>query len=619
MRPPPWSLERGARVGDDQTVRFSVWAPRAERIAVRLAGHQGESDHPLERRDDGSFQGVVEATRAGSDYFYVIDGRRARPDPVSRHQPIGVHGPSRVVDPLRFRWSDAGWKGLEMRDLVIYELHVGAFSEAGVFEGVIERLPALRDLGVTAIELMPVAEFPGGRNWGYDGVHLYAPQSTYGGPEGLRRLVDCAHERGLAVILDVVYNHVGPEGNYLGEFGPYFTDRYRTPWGAAVNFDGPESDEVRRHFVDNALYWVSEYHIDGLRLDAVHGIFDVSAEHILAEIATAVHALGERLGRRTLVIAESDLNDPRIVRPRALGGFGLDGQWADDFHHAVHAALTGESRGYYADFGGVGAVAEAMRERFVLRGGYSRFRRRRHGAPAADVPTERFVVFTQNHDQVGNRAQGERLATLIPLDAQKLSAAVLLLSPYVPLLFMGQEYGETQPFLYFVSHGDPDLVRAVREGRRREFEAFGWPGEVPDPQAVETFQRSRIDWSTADAPGHVELRCLHRDLLDLRRQERTLWTAGMRVLGGASDCVALRYGDSNERALLAVFNFSNVSQSVVLEEDGPEPEQIWRQVLATDEVRYGGSRGGAPTSRRADRGRLVIPIPGYTAVVYRRT
>ncbi len=499
---------------------------------------------------------------------------------------------------------------------MIYELHVGTFTEAGTFDATSERLTALRDLGITAVELMPVAECPGSRNWGYDGVYPYAAQSSYGGPEGLRRLVDRAHGVGLGVILDVVYNHLGPEGNYLAEFGPYFTDRYRTPWGQALNFDGPRSDEVRRYFIDNALYWVSECHVDGLRLDAVHSIFDFSAVHILAEIAAAVHALGETLGRRTLVIAESDLNDPRIVRPPAQGGFGLDGQWSDDFHHAVHAALTGERGGYYADFGTVGAIAEALRERFVLRGGHSRFRRRRHGAPATDVPAERFVVFTQNHDQVGNRARGDRLATLVSFDAQKLCAALLLLSPYAPLVFMGQEYGETRPFLYFVSHGDPELVEAVRAGRRSEFAGFGWQGEVPDPQAVETFERSRIDWSSARSPSHAGMRRLHHDLLELRRNERSVWGVEARVTAGTSDWIALRYGGSNGRALLAVFNVSPMPQTIVLEEDGAEP--IWQRVLATDEERYGGSGGAIPDSVRTHEGRLAVALPGQTAIVFRR-
>ncbi|MGH7823102.1 MAG: malto-oligosyltrehalose trehalohydrolase, partial [Candidatus Binatia bacterium] len=364
--------------------------------------------------------------------------------------------PSRIVDPGAFRWSDDAWRGVELGGLVFYELHVGTFSGAGSFDGVLERLGDLASLGITAIELMPVAEFPGTRNWGYDGVHPYAPHDAYGGPEGLKRLVDAAHRAGLAVVLDVVYNHLGPEGNYLAEFGPYFTDRYATPWGDAVNFDGADSDEVRRYFLDNALYWVSEFHLDGLRLDAVHAIYDFSARHILEEIADAVHALAACLGRNLHVIAESDLNDPRLVRPREQGGFALDAQWNDDFHHAVHTALTGERIGYYADFAGIDPVAKVLKDRFALDGRYSRFRRRRHGREARDLSPARFVVFTQNHDHVGNRPRGERLASLVPFEKQKLAAALLLISPYLPLVFMGEEYAESRPFLYFVSHGDPD-------------------------------------------------------------------------------------------------------------------------------------------------------------------
>jgi maltooligosyltrehalose trehalohydrolase len=605
---PGGSLDRGARVEGDG-VRFSVWAPNAERVAVRLVdGETIRAEHVLERGADGIFTGFAAGAGAGTDYFYVLDGRRARPDPVSRHQPFGVHGPSRVVDPDDFHWTDERWRGLELGDLVLYELHVGTFDEAGTFDAVVPHLESLRDLGVTAVELMPVAEFPGSRNWGYDGAHPYAPQSTYGGPEGLRRLVDHAHRVGLGVFLDVVYNHLGPEGNYLREFGPYFTERYRTPWGDAVDYDGPESDEVRRYFVENARYWVSEFHVDGLRLDAVHGIFDFSADHVLAELARAVHADGHRLGRKVLVVAESDLNDPKLVRCAECGGFGLDAQWNDDFHHAVHVALTGERNGYYEDFATPGAVAEVLRRRFLLRGNRSKFRRRRHGAPADDVPADRFVVFTQNHDQIGNRARGERLASLVSFEAQKLSAALLSLAPYVPLLFMGQEYGETRPFLYFVSHGDPALVEAVRAGRRREFASFSWQGEVPDPQAVETFLRSCIDRSVLREPAHAQILRLHEDLLRLRREERILWADGVTVeiSGGGAEWVAIRR-ELGGHGLLAFFNLANERSVVNLPS---EKSGEWRLVLATDDERYGGSRGaGTPP---ADE------LPALTALVYRR-
>ena len=586
-------LERGASVVGGG-VRFSVWAPRVERMAVLASG----AEHPMDPGDDGVFETVVPGLEAGADYFYRLNGEYDRPDPVSRFQPKGVHGPSRVVDPSAFSWSDAEWRGLEMADLVAYELHVGTFTAEGTFEAFMDRLAALRELGVTAIEIMPVAEFPGSRNWGYDGVLPYAAQSTYGGPRGLRRLVDAAHGAGLAVLLDVVYNHLGPEGNYLGQFAPYFTDRYRTPWGDALNFDGPDSDEVRRYFIDNARYWIREFHMDGLRLDAVHAIYDFGAIHILQEIADAVHEEAAAAGRRAVVIAESDLNDPRLVRAPDHGGYGLDGQWSDDFHHAVHAALTRERSGYYADFGGVDLVARALAERFVFAGTRSGFRRRRHGAPATDVPADRFVTFVQNHDQVGNRANGDRLAAIIPFPAQKLAAAALLLSPYVPMLFMGEEHGETHPFLYFVSHGDPALVEAVRNGRREEFRSFeSFSGEeIPDPESEETFARSRIDWSAREKSPHRELLALHRDLIRLRRSEKTLRPGACEakvLFEPGESWIAIRYSCPEERELLAVFNFSESPVTI------PPPESGgWRRRWSTEESRYGGSRAAEDSSLR---------------------
>ncbi len=515
----------GARVLPGGGVHLSVWAPRAERVELELPGSERRALARAPARA-GVFEVTLEGAGAGLDYRFVLDGARVRPDPASRHQPAGVHGPSRVVDPSGFVWSDAAWTGVERADLVLYELHVGTFTPAGRFEAVVERLAPLRALGVTALELMPVAEFPGSRNWGYDGVFPYAPQSSYGGPEGLKRLVDAAHAAGLAVILDVVYNHLGPEGNVLADFGPYFTDAYRTPWGHAVNFDGPESDEVRRFFLENARYWLLDFHVDGLRLDAVHAIHDESAQPFLAELAGVVRACEKQRGHPLHAIAESDANDPRLVREPARGGLGLDAVWSDDFHHAVHAALTGERDGYYADFGGVGPIAKCLADRFVYDGRHSVHRRRRHGAPARDVPTDRFVVCVQNHDQVGNRARGERLAALLPPERSRLATALLLLSPYVPLLFMGEEYGETNPFLYFVSHDDPALLEAVRSGRRREFAAFAWTGELPDPAAPETFERSRPDPSRAEHPPHAGLLALHRTLLELRRREPALRPGG---------------------------------------------------------------------------------------------
>ncbi|HEX2220227.1 MAG TPA: malto-oligosyltrehalose trehalohydrolase, partial [Gemmatimonadales bacterium] len=522
-------------------------------------------------------------------------------------RPAGVHGPTRVVDPAAFRWSDQGWRGLETADLVIYELHVGTFTGAGTFDGAIERLPELRELGVTAVEIMPVSEFPGSRNWGYDGVSPYAVQSTYGGPDGLKRLVDAAHRAGLAVLLDVVYNHLGPEGNYLGEFGPYFSDRYRTAWGEGLNLDGPDSDEVRRYVVDNAVYWVTEYHLDGLRLDAVDRIVDLSPVHIAEELGAAVHAQGEALGRRTLVIAEIDANDPKWVRSRDLGGYGMDAHWSDDFHHSVHVALTGERSGYYADFVEPGAVAKVMRQRYVNDGRYSPHRRRRHGRPALGVPTDRFVVAIQNHDQTGNRARGERLASLVTPEALRLAAALLLLSPYVPLLFMGEEHGETNPFLYFVSHGDPALVEAVRKGRREEFASFGWTGEVPDPQAEETFEASRPRWERGESGSGARMRALYRELLRLRRAEPALRPAAADVRVRHDDTagwVAVRY-EREDRVLEAVFNLSVEARIVPVDQT-----RGWTLAFSSDAPDYGG-QGGAELTEGGLR------MPAHTGVLLR--
>jgi len=479
-----------------------------------------------------------------------------------------------------------------MADLVIYELHVGTFSHAGTFDGVIERLPAIRDLGATALELMPVAEFPGGRNWGYDGVSLYAVQSTYGGPEGLRRLVDAAHGAGLAVLLDVVYNHLGPEGNYLSEFGPYFSERHHTLWGQGFNLDGGDSREVRDYIVGNAVHWIREYHLDGLRLDAADRIADESRPPIVEELTAAVHAEAAAAGRTGVVIAEIDSNDPKYVRPREAGGYGCDAHWLDDFHHAVHVALTGERTGYYRDFGGVGPVARALRERYV---------RGRHSSTG--VPGERFVVATQNHDQIGNRAGGERLSALVDPGSLRLAAAILLLSPYVPLIFMGEEHGETNPFLYFVSHGDPALIEAVREGRRREFAAFSWAGDVPDPQAEVTFETSRPEWLRAGEGAHGKHLAFYRDLLRLRRTESALRAGSGEVevqFDEAEEWVSLARRSSGRR-LLALFNFAKAPR--VLPAEGME-----RLVLSTDDPAYGGV-GVA----RLDGGRAHLP--GRAAVL----
>ena len=574
----------GATPHGDGT-HFAVWAPNAARVSLRVRTGAAKGDHALERDTRGVFAATIAGARAGDDYAYRLDGGDERPDPVSRWQPHGVHGASRVVDPGAFPWQDYGWRGIEMADCVLYELHVGTFTPEGTFDAVIPRLALLRELGVTAIELMPVAQFPGTRNWGYDGVSLYAPQSSYGGPDALKRLVNAAHAAGLAVALDVVYNHLGPEGNYLAEFGPYFTSTYQTPWGSAVNYDGAGSDEVRAFVIENACYWVREFHIDALRLDAIHGIFDFGATHILAELTERVHDTASQLGRRALVIGESDLNDPRLVRSPERGGLGLDAQWSDDFHHAVHVALTGERTGYYQGFaeypeGAVAAIAHALSRRFVFDGQYASHRDRRHGAPAGDVSADHFVIFVQNHDQVGNRAAGDRLDALVPRDARRLAAALLLLAPYVPLIFMGEEYGDPAPFLYFVSHSDAALVDAVRTGRREEFASFGWAGDIPDPQAMSSFERSRIRFGLECDGEHAQLRAMYRELLALRRAEPALRPGAARI-GVRSDAdarwIAMRLDAPGARSLLGVFNLAEHERSIPLRHDAG----IWHRCFAT--------------------------------------
>ncbi len=601
----PPDFSRGANPLGDGRTRFEVWAPRASRVIVEVISGNGADRHVLERSGGGVHSAVVAGVPCGSDYVYRLDGGPGRPDPVSRLLPAGVHGPTRIVDPASFAWTDQGWRGIAMADAIIYELHVGTFTSAGTFDAAAERLPYLRSLGVTAIEIMPVSQFPGTRNWGYDGASLYAVQESYGGPDGLRRFLDAAHAQRLAVLLDVVYNHVGPEGNYLSEFGPYFSNRSLSTWGEGFNLDGPDSDEVRRYLVQNASYWITEYHFDGLRLDAADRIVDLGALHLLEELTAAVHERGRELGRQTLVIAESDANDPRYLLPAGDGGLGLDAQWSDDFHHAVHAALTGERQGYYADFAEPASVGKALAERFVNDGRYSAYRRRRHGRLAAHIPGDRFVICVQNHDQVGNRARGERLSTLVCPDSLRLAAAILLLSPYVPLIFMGEEYGESAPFLYFVSHTDPALVEAVRQGRCREFAGFAWSGEVPDPADPSTFERSRLAWARSEQPGHAELLTLYRDLMTLRKSEPALWpgAAPVRLMGGLPDGIVAAELGAGSRRLAAFYNFSGMSADV------PLPAGVWEIAMSTDSAAYGGgdrSTLDSPQARVAAHSALLL-------------
>lgn len=536
--------------------RFRVWAPFADEVELKIHG-ASERFVSLEREEHGYWKIELADILPGTRYFFRINKEKERPDPASRFQPLGVHGPSQVIDPEVFAWQDADWNGLPLETYVIYEIHVGTFTKEGTFDAIIPRLAPLQELGITAIEIMPVAQFPGTRNWGYDGAHPYAVQNSYGGPEGLKRLVNASHQKGIAVVLDVVYNHLGPEGNYLSDYGPYFTDHYKTPWGNAVNFDGRFSDEVRNFFVQNALQWVRDYHIDALRLDAIHSIFDFSAKHFLEELGEAVHHESEVSGRKIYVIPESDLNDVRIINPQDQGGYGLDAQWNDDFHHCVHAILTGERTGYYADYGTVDQMEKAFREGFVYSGGYSDYRKRRHGNSAKSRSPRQFVVFSQNHDQIGNRMFGNRLSQLASFEALKLAAASVILSPSIPLFFMGEEYGEEAPFLYFISHGDAALVEAIRNGRKKEFSSFSWSAEPPDPQDEKTFQDCKIDWDKRNENKHgVLLRC-YTALLELRALHVSLrGREDVQVHRIGEGIIALEYGRGNERTWV-FFNFAD--------------------------------------------------------------
>ncbi len=506
----------GASVGN-RGCEFRVWAPHANRIEVRLLRRNTNAalELPMERAGEGHF--VLQASaEPGDRYFYLLDQHQSVPDPVSRLLPQGVHGPTEILDPKQFTWSDTGWPGLPLKDYVIYELHVGTFTPQSTLDAAIEKLGYLKKLGVTVVELMPVAAFPGTRNWGYDGVSPYAVQASYGGPNGLRRLVDAAHALGLGVMLDVVYNHLGNEGNYLRLFGPYFTAKHQTPWGEAINYDQPGSEEVRRYFIENALYWIREYHMDGLRLDAVQTIQDQSSTHILAEIAQNVDELAQELGRRVCIIAETDENDEKLARPRLQGGYGLDAVWSDDFHHSVHAFFTGEGKGYYQDFGRPEQIVRALQEGFVFQGGPFRFwNGRPRGTSSKGMAAPAHVICIQNHDQIGNRAQGERLTALVPRGVRMLAAALLLLAPETPLLFMGQEFDESNPFQFFTDYGDPVLQQAVSEGRRNEFKDFDFQ-DVPDPQDPATFDRSKLDWSRAE--GENPMLEWYAALLALRKE-----------------------------------------------------------------------------------------------------
>ena len=574
--------------------QFVVWAPLLEQVAVKLVNSKPQIV-PMQKDEQGYWSVIVDAVEPGDCYVYQLNGETQRPDPASRSQPQGVHGASQLVDQA-FHWSDSGWSGVALEDMILYEVHVGTFTPQGTFESIISRLPRLKELGITVVEIMPVAQVPGDkqgeaeeayRNWGYDGVYPYAVQNSYGGVQGLKQLVDACHQQGISVVLDVVYNHLGPEGNYLADFAPYFTSKFRPIWGKALNFDDAYCDGVRNYFLENALYWFETFHIDALRLDAIQGIYDLSAKHFLEELAENVAALSRQLGRKLYLIAESDLNDVRVIRPQAVGGYDMDAQWCDDFHHALHTLITGEQHGYYQDFGRVEDLVKSLREGFIYSGQYAPDRRRCHGNSSIAEPAEQFIVCSQNHDQTGNRILGERLTQLTSFEGLKLTASVVLLSPYVPLLFMGEEYGEPAPFLYFVSHSDRELVAAIQKSKDEEFKQTGYEGESYDPHSVEIFEQCKLNWDLQYQGEHQVLWQLYQHLIQLRRSHpalKKLDKQSLEVVVNEDDRLLIMRRWSDQEQVLVVMNFSD---RVVTVNSGI-PKDSWQKILDTAEEKWRG-------------------------------
>ena len=553
--------------------RFSVWAPLRERMTLHIV-YPSEQKLNMQKQDNGYFILDMRDVEPGSRYYYIPDGENDYPDPASNFQPQGVHGPSEVIDHEAYQWKDLQWKGLPFKDLIIYEIHIGTFSESGTFESAISLLDDLVAIGINAIELMPVAQFPGTRNWGYDGVYPYAVQNSYGGPDGLKGLVDACHLKGIAVILDVVYNHMGPDGNYFSQFGPYFTDRYHCPWGDAINLDGEWSDGVRDYVTENPLHWFERYHIDGLRLDAIHTIFDNGAVSIWQLMHDRINLLEQQLGRSLYMIAESDLNSPRVLKEPENGGYGFDAQWLDDFHHALYVLLDHKGKERYYDFGNMEQLAKAYTDGFVHSGEYVKFRKRRHGASSTGIPGDQFVAFINNHDQCGNRIAGEPLSMLIDFERLKLAAAALLLAPYVPMLFMGEEYGSDQPFYFFADYTDERLAKAVQEGRKKEFEGFNNEGEMPDPSDEKTFRDSVLQWQQRYTGKHLILTEWYKKLITFRRENQVMQSFNKNNIRAniiGTDVIELHRQDEGGLNQLIIFlNFSENILPCILPDYGFE-------------------------------------------------
>ena len=598
-------MKIGANYLGNNQCEFTVWAPTINQVAVQIVSPKKRLI-PMQPSAEGYWQTTATDIEPGTLYTYQLEGKTYRPDPASKYQPQGVHAPSQVIDENISTWTDTNWQGVPLAEMIIYELHVGTFTQPGTFEAIISQLKQLKELGINAIEIMPVAQFPGERNWGYDGVYPYAVQNSYGGPEGFKKLVNACHEQGISVILDVVYNHLGPEGNYLSDFGPYFTSKYGSVWGDPLNFDDAYSDGVRNYFIENALYWFRDYHIDALRLDAIQAIFEVSARPFLEELSDATADISQEVGRKLYLIAETDLNDVRVLRSKELGGFGLDAQWCDDFHHALHTLLTGENDRYYQDFGKCEHLEKAFKESFVYSGQYTPHRKRKHGNSAKDEPGHKFVVFSQTHDQIGNRILGDRLSKIVDFEGLKLAAGTVLISPYIPFLFMGEEYGEEAPFLYFVSHSDKNLIEAIRKDKQQEFKSFEGRGEFQDPQSPDSFQKCKLNWEKQTEGKHKILWKWHQHLIQLRRTIPALKNLDKNNLEVSSievEKILFLRRWTDESQIFCILNFSK--QQVTF--NPTLPQGNWQKILDSADAKWMGAGSSLPENITSEQELTVKP------------
>jgi maltooligosyltrehalose trehalohydrolase len=595
----------GANYLGNNQCEFTVWAPTLNQVAVQIVSPDKRL-LPMQKSDEGYWQTTATDIQPGNLYTYQLESKVNWPDPASKYQPQGVHGPSQVIDENAFTWHDKNWQGVPLAEMIIYELHVGTFTPSGTFEAIIPQLDQLKELGINAIEIMPVAQFPGERNWGYDGVYPYAVQNSYGGPEGFKKLINACHEQGISVILDVVFNHLGPEGNYLSQFAPYFTSKYGSIWGTPLNFDDAYSDGVRNYFIENALYWFRDYHIDSLRIDAIQAIFEVSARPFLQELSDETANLSQQLGKQLYLIAESDLNDVRVLRSKELGGFGLDAQWCDDFHHALHTLLTGENDRYYQDFGKCEHLEKAFKESFVYSGQYAPHRKRKHGNSAKEQPAHQFVVFAQTHDQIGNRILGDRLSQIVDFEALKLAAATVLISPYIPFLFMGEEYGESAPFFYFVSHSDENLIEAIRKDKQQEFKIFEGRGQFQDPQSPETFQKCKLNWQKQTEGKHKILWEWYQYLIQLRRTIpalKKLDKNNLEVSSIETEKILFLHRWTKESQIFCILNFNK--QQVTF--TATLPQGNWKRILDSADAKWMGAGSTLPENIASEQELTVKP------------